>query len=381
MENIDRLFREDQLLVPASDSAAAISPPHKKEPSVLLLSPELTPSHDSPPIGVAPFPYPLSFPAFRSPSVESESEPKPRSKRGRKPMFAGMPEPQRKILAQAARAAKNRRCARESRAKKQRYINQLEEEVERLKTELAECKRKFARYELIDRQLDLADAEDQHVFAAAMEEMQLTKATSRQFPDIFIRKMNEKLEERRKAMEQLARLTVEIAVPLTLRSALRCAWDYTNVNEPEKIFGCAPNSEDAENLRSAFEYKFPGPAPDLGPLRETTAKILRRLRDSVKQMLRSQRSIQFETWRIWVRLTEDFMPKHLPGKVEDSVVFHQKLRGMPELGDFAVFQLEEGDFDFDTGEAVRERLSRFGSTIGLERDVVEHNNAREEVKS
>ncbi len=389
MENIDRLFAEDQLFTESAHADPVDSPPHKTSP-VLIISPDMSPILD-------PFSLPQEFPCALSPSVPTESlwsaaelpsqtlqapQKRPAPKRGRKPMFANLPEPQRRAMAKIVRATKNRRCARESREKKQRYVIGLEEEVGSLRAELAEYKKKFAKYETIDRQLDSEDAEDQRVVESAINEMKQTNATSRQFPDIFMRKMEEKLEERRKALEQLARMTVEIAVPLTLRGFLRCADHCPTMCPPklEEMFGRVPDPEDAKNIQAVLQIR-PPTLKEIACVRELATKAKQRLKENVKRMLKCQRKIQFETWRVWKAITDDYMPKYQPGKVESSVIYHQKLRGRPELSDYTLFGVADNDFAFDTAAAARDRFCKFGNCVESDHDDNEDNNANGGIKS
>ncbi len=344
MDNsIDRLFDDESFSLT----------PEPSPPVVPILLPAASP--------LFPIPVPVMQPQSQTSSMGTTATdviPPKRSRRGRKPMFANLPEPQRLALTRAVRSEKNRRCARESRYRKQNYIRTLEDEINTLKAELADCKSKLARYELIEQQRDLTDAEDQHVFEAAKREMQQTKATSRQFPDIFMRKMTEKLAVRQKALQQLARIAVEIAVPLSLRVFLRVAEDTSNMNRQEgldHVLGCRPTGEDARNIIQAYDDAFSDPTSCL-TLKERSRMTLERLRGHVKQLLQSHRGIQEETWMIWKYMTEDFVPKKIRGKVEESAIFHLKLRDKPELGDYTLFQVNDNDFVFESPGAWSESI-------------------------
>ncbi len=348
--NIDPLFDDD--CFPRNSHSP---PPKPRDEPLLLLAPD-------------PCVMP-SFPPINPPSPLDEQLQPLRSHRGRKSRFSYLPEPQRKAVCRAIRAEKNRKCARESRVRKQQYVEGLESEVAALKSELAECKRKLARYELIERQRDEGDAEDQHVFEAAKQEMEQTKADSRQFPDIFMKKMEEKLEQRGRALEQLARLTVEIAIPLSIRGFLWSAEDkITGPPSPDllqRIFGTRPEPEDAKNIIGCMRTRFPDVKGYLVQ-RARVGRVLKSIRRNVKLMLKCQRRIQFETLRTWKWLTDDYLPKRLSGKVENSVVFHQKLKQRKELKDDSFFGVGEKDFTFDTLEAVRVILGALGNDMGLE---------------
>ncbi len=334
MENIGRIF--------------GLSPPPPAKPEDPLFSSDLSPP-DSSFLLREPCPIPpIAFPSAPM------TVPRP-ARPGRKPMFAEFPEPQRKALYKALRTEKNRRSARQCRARRQNHIESLEAEVRTLKSRLA-------KYELIERQRDPADAEDQRVFEAAVSDLDRIKAESdpARFSDFFVARMDEKLLERQHAMEQLSRIMVEIAVPFSLRVFLWGAEKGVRVCEPEhmrEVFGCAlPKKEDWENIAQG--------CPDVAHCqaeKENMVGVLGRVRKNVKQILAAQKEIQLDTWRVWKFITADFIPRHMSGQIADSTLFRMKLLDRPELGDYALFHLSDNDFGF--GGSADKWLDRFGQDL------------------
>ncbi len=201
-----------------------------------------------------------------------------------------------------------------------------------------------------------------------MKEKEQTMADSAQFPDIFIRKMEEKFERRRKALEQLARLTVEISLPPVLRTFLLGAEIKRKMPQPEVVamlLGRTTDAEDTKNILTAIQTLFPD-RKSHDTMKTQMGTILASVRQNLKQMLCCQKGIQLETWRAWRLFTDMYIAKHLPPRgMENSMVFHVKLKGRPELSDSAFFRLSEADFTFDSAETARERFGNDAADLDV----------------
>ncbi len=323
------------------------------------------PLSDSPHFISASIPpvLPVSAPSLSlAPGSASSTAPEvPAKKRqGRRHKFCELPEPQRKALYKAMRAAQNRMCARVSRAKKQKYVEDLEAEVKSLKNQLAECKMRLEKYEAIEKQLDPADLEDKVLFAETMKEASSMAGNSACFVELFMRKMEQKLANGRKAMEQLAHLMVQITVPLSMRTVLWSSQSKDNLYTPEgliKLVGFQPNVEETKKMIESVMAMYPE-AKHIAEMRTKRFEVLQQMRRDVKQMLRSQKEIQLNTLRFWRFVRENFAPGRVPGKQESCPFFKQKLLGRPELGDYEFFQLNDSDFGIEEDRQAKEEEKR-----------------------
>ncbi len=233
--------------------------------------------------------------------------------------------------------------ARESRERKRLYVEGLEQEVVVLRAELAKKNARLARYELIERQLDIMGDEDRRVILSALEEMTRTKAAEPEFPSILIRKMKAITEERRKALEQLSHMMLEIAVPFSLRLFLWEAENGVEIFDPvhaEKVLGRKPTVEQMKLLATYAEYAV-SCKDTYKELKARAVSAAQRIRKNVKQMVECQKAIQMETLSILRCLRKKVFPEYTKSDAELEIKFIPKLETLPELSNAAIFQLTE----------------------------------------
>ncbi len=111
----------------------------------------------------------------------------------------------------AIRAEKNRRFAKESRDRKRRYVQELEAEVKDLRKQVEFYKSRLSKYELIEKQRNMFGYELYATISGVYKEM-YEKHQSVTDTALFVKALEKKfdqcVEERRKALEQLARTMV-----------------------------------------------------------------------------------------------------------------------------------------------------------------------------
>ncbi len=249
------------------------------------------------------------------------------------------------------RAERNRRFAKESRIRKQKYVTGLEKEVTALKKEVAEYKAKLADYELIDKQRKMTGEECCAILTGTFEAMSRRNAAPGEFSQIIMKTLDEMVEERRKALEQLARIMLQVAVPLSLRLFLWEADNDIDIFDPVSVgraMGYAPDGEEVKTIMASLKatYKDRKTYQDM---KLHMAEISQSIRGKVRQFVESQKGIQLETLRIWHYMRKHFLSSYSKDQQTASgLKYVPKLQGRPELSDAAIFRIRDEDFSLDT---------------------------------
>lgn len=329
------------------------SDPASQVPADFLLLQSLTPdSIFGPPVsGTCPS-YPLFYPmptAAVSPVPAPAPAALPTAKRRSRKKRADSESNLTPAELRALHAEKNRQFARESRERKQLYVERLEREVESLRTELSQCKERLARYELIDskRQMDKPSA-----VLKALDEMQRTHAGRERFKEILIRKFDEQFEDRKKAVEQLFRILLEITMPLPLRFHMWEADNDVDAFNPENfslVLGYQPTKEQLQRIQEHIKIAHAGHEAYHREMKAKFAKVAPRIRANVKKMLEYHREIQIDTYRIMVSsMKARLLSSYTVESAEEDMRYVPNLYGRPELSDEALLQINEHDFWLDT---------------------------------
>ncbi len=349
--------REDNSL----DLAIALSPsrnsdPFSQIPPGFSLSPGPEPFPTIAPVYLSssfPSSYPNPFPLFYPLPPAGPALPLATKRRAHRSSQAqkddsgkGLSPAERK----AAHAEKNRQFARESRERKRLYVERLEKEVASLRGELAWYKEHFARYELIDRKRDLDETERVETIRAALGEMARTGTSSSQLSTLVIKKYGEHFEERKKALEQLFRIILEVAVPNSLRYQMWKSENGIDMLKPENLskyfgyqLGSVAMQRALEHIRIAH-----------GKASEIQAKLTKlsdSIRKNVRRMLESQRNIQMDAARIGNSLRDCIPPTYTAEHAMVDMKYFPKLAGWKELSDASIFRVTEQDFWCDTTSA------------------------------
>ncbi len=275
----------------------------------------------------------------RAPSVPSRFLPSAPIRPGKRPRrqesAAADPSP-------GTTRKRNLWLARESRERKRLYVVGLEQEVSTLKSELAKKSAILCKYELIEKQRNVVDGdEDRALFLETLDEMSRTNAAPEQFQEVMMRKMKKMAEGRSKALEQLSQMMLEIAVPFSMRMFLWKAENNIDVFDPKcakKTLGCRPGPEQIEAMTSCQSC--------VNEFRDLYEKIKaravaasQRIRKSVNQIVACQKAIQTETLGLMRCMKNKVMSKYTKSDAELEVKFAPKLLSRPELSNAAIFQL------------------------------------------
>ncbi len=255
------------------------------------------------------------------------------------------------------KAEKNRIFARESRERKRLYVEGLEREVAGLRSELTQMKRKFADYELIDRKRDLQCKEHRTIVLEALDEAKRTNADPKQFARIMLRKLDEQFEERRKAMGQLFRMLLEVAVPMSLRFHMWEADHDVDVLNPDSItkyLGYGPYTKEMNEILTHIKFAHVDYQDTHRVLKSRIVKTSVHIRTSVRQILDAQKAIQLDTFRIMNFLKKHVESNYTAEQATDDLRFAPVLLGRTEFSDESIFKVTDKDLWADTsvpGEA------------------------------
>eukprot|EP01022_Parablepharisma_sp_SALTPOND_P017959 TRINITY_DN2923_c1_g1_i1.p1 TRINITY_DN2923_c1_g1~~TRINITY_DN2923_c1_g1_i1.p1 ORF type:complete len:424 (+),score=43.84 TRINITY_DN2923_c1_g1_i1:121-1392(+) len=261
--------------------------------------------------------------------------------------------PQSEEEKHAKRAEDNRRAAKESRERKKMYVESLEYEVKQLRAQVEYYKARLANYELIEKQRNLFGYEVYATLANTSKEIheenkELTDPKA--FTDTLAKTFDKFIEERRKALEQLARTMVEIVTPLPWRFFFWASENNLDLLDHCKLVQ-ATNSliptESAKLLVETFKNSF----GDKKKYNETKVFFTSsgvRIRSLVRQLVECQRNIQLELKRVGKHIYDNYMPNATLRLGQSLAPFAAILKNRPELNDYAMYQLKDTDFGVET---------------------------------
>ncbi len=305
-------------------------------------------------------PHPLFYPpADPAPDVQVI----PSGRRLRDGKYADLTEYQRKAI----HAENNRRFAKESRERKRIYVETLEKEVQALRLELSWYKARFAAYSLIDQKRDLRGEEWPNTVLAALEE---SRTDPGQFGKILIRKLDEQFDERKRALEQLFRIALEIAVPLSLRYHMWKLENHIDIFNPKdmcRLVGYGPESDQVNSHLAHIRQAHPECEEIERDMKAKLTEKLHKIKQNVRQMLGCQKAIQTDTLRILNHMKQYLESKYTAGLAVDDLHFVRLLNNRPELSDASVLQVTDEDFWPDTAAPASddEAVLETGSKVGL----------------
>lgn len=247
----------------------------------------------------------------------------------------------------ARRAKSNRRSARESRKRHIEYVKELEEEVKELRQQLEFYKVRLGKYEMIEKHRNSFGREVYEHIASVKREMGEKKISDpKLMRKVIAEQFDAYMEERRAAIEQLARAMVEIAAPLPQRFFSWAAENNLDLMDPEKMQQATGNLVSEGQMKSIVEI-LRGFTPD--PRSYNEAKVFYasssvRLRRLVKGLLGYQRQMQDEMKRVGLFVFRNFLPIVDLERMKHIGQLLTGLRSRPELSDCALYRLTQADF-------------------------------------
>lgn len=273
-----------------------------------------------------------------------EKTDKKKKRKGRKPLIQSiMGEDEKKAM----RAEKNRRFAKESRDRKRKYIERLEAELESVKSELALCKARFSRYERIEKQRNSSSCELYDWLAHSYKEVKSAEERKDRtlFASALKKVIENNIEERCKAVEDLTKIMLELAMPLVMRVYRMPSpdKDFCNPKDLMKSLDYKISFEDAQKLFYYIKSIFPEREQYI-----KTASTVNASRDKIKgwmkELLNCQKKLQLElkkTYSHFLRNVVKYMQQDALEPLAEVVFYLSK---KPEFSDYAVYQIKDKDF-------------------------------------
>ncbi len=290
---------------------------------------------------------PLSLPAL--PSEPSSDENGNKSKKRRRPEKLADPEKR------AARAARNRTFARESRERKKEWLGQLKKEVRELRAEVEIYRRRMSRYELIDQQLNFSSSAYYAMISEVLREQQRkgTMSDHAEFVAEITRRTGVFINERRTALSQLSRMMVQLTLPLPMRFCLWNAESGVDVYDPsaDKPASNVLNSGQTQCMCNIAQTVYPDKTR-YDRVRQELRGIAKDVRLDVKNLLEAHKGIQRETLRMWNHMKRDAIPKYSLVETQFHMQMMPRLELKPELSEYALYKIQDKDFWLDEGTVV-----------------------------
>ncbi len=263
------------------------------------------------------------------------------------------------------RLEQNRLSARESRKKKKAYIETLEAEVTRLKTELNDCRLRLGESMAQNKvqaisytdtvtkmKAELQQMVDKIILACQLEDIPTAEAA---FQSLLIR-YGVQSEERRKAIETLSKGIIECLIPSSYMYLLWAAQNDSGVFNPENFqpegFKRPASPMLKDELERIIEQVKLNEYEQTVILKtkEGLKTALAQLKLKVRKFIDSKNELYNE-----VKNLDNFVSQNITTKLSSSVAgnffqWMQRIQGRPEFTEFSMFSLGKEDFGgFDLG--------------------------------
>ena len=278
---------------------------------------------------------------FQSESIDDSSKRKVGRPRGKKVLCTE----EKKEL----RAEKNRKYAKDSRERKRKYIENLEEQVKQLKKELEIYKNRLRKYELIEKHENSMGYEIYNTMVSTykfLHENNISTTDKNAFASILRQERIKAIEEEGKALEQLTKEIIEVAMPFPRRVAIRIAEDHINIYDPEAVKKIIGPSVSLEQAKVIIEY-LKEMCPDEKARNEMmifTTVVGKRIKTKIREIVAAQKEIQIELKTLIKRLKQGKIANFDPHIMESLAMLSTQIAMKPEWSKLAICQLDDTDF-------------------------------------
>eukprot|EP00826_Nyctotherus_ovalis_P061462 TRINITY_DN8750_c0_g1_i2.p1 TRINITY_DN8750_c0_g1~~TRINITY_DN8750_c0_g1_i2.p1 ORF type:complete len:223 (+),score=62.72 TRINITY_DN8750_c0_g1_i2:25-669(+) len=172
------------------------------------------------------------------------------------------------------------------------------------------------------------------------------------------------IQERCKALEELARSMVEISLPMPWRFLFWAMDNNVDILNVQKKFPALKSiiengikKEDTKIFREAL----------LAKMRQEQHKkaftdSVRKIKKLIKQIVQLQKEVQIELTKITKQIVESFLVNVTPSSGQTMAQLVLLIRNMPEVSDKMVYQLEDSDFSGSSME-ISVCSSKFGEDV------------------
>jgi len=268
-------------------------------------------------------------------------------KRGRRKIYET--EEQRK----AKKAENNRRTAKANRERKQIYIERLERQVGLLSNELQMYRARLSKYEIVDQHRSLFGYELYRAFARVTQGLSVDGKFLSD-PGTYAARvkveMHSFIQERCKALEELARSMVEISIPMPWRFifwSLDNNVDVINLQKEIPALRMPIGEGSVKTLAEIFKENFRDKFESCNVKAYFIASV-KKIKSLVKMIVKLQREVQIEMIKIAKHIMNAFSPFITPHSGRLLSQFIALVRNLPEVSDGMVYQLKDSDFNATT---------------------------------
>eukprot|EP00826_Nyctotherus_ovalis_P040805 TRINITY_DN404_c0_g1_i4.p1 TRINITY_DN404_c0_g1~~TRINITY_DN404_c0_g1_i4.p1 ORF type:complete len:382 (-),score=121.03 TRINITY_DN404_c0_g1_i4:96-1241(-) len=249
----------------------------------------------------------------------------------------------------ALRAERNRKFAKESRDRKRKYIETLEQQVTELKRAVEYYKQRLKKYELIDKYNSYVGYEIYDTLAKVHKEMQekkLPASDSKSFTEIFIKTSKKNLEEQKSTLRMLTKEMLQILIPFPKRLSMWSAEQDLDPYNPEQIVKYSNSSISLDQAKLFVEYtKKIYPEKKLyNEVQLMKASMAKKVRSIAKELIGCQKKIHYEYQKMdkyfSKRVIADFRPELM--EVFAKIVSNLAIR--PEVRNYGMESMNEIDY-------------------------------------
>eukprot|EP00826_Nyctotherus_ovalis_P060509 TRINITY_DN849_c0_g2_i2.p1 TRINITY_DN849_c0_g2~~TRINITY_DN849_c0_g2_i2.p1 ORF type:complete len:385 (+),score=89.70 TRINITY_DN849_c0_g2_i2:160-1314(+) len=273
----------------------------------------------------------------------------------------------------ALRAERNRKFAKESRDRKRRYVENLEDQVKELTREVDYYKQRLKKYEFIDTRNKRMGYELYGILARVHREMQnnkqsanTTESFNQVFANIFQQECKKDLEQQRAAVKMLTKEMLQILIPFSKRISMWFAENEFDVFDPDrfmKLTNSRLSYEQAKVIADYVKQIYPN-KKSYYESRLLTANVAKEVKKIAKELIGCQVRIQAEYKKLDRCLAKSAFTLPSPELLEIFAKFTSNLAINPELRNYCMESMNEIDSKLDnlTLEGTRD-VERTAETI------------------
>jgi len=237
------------------------------------------------------------------------------------------------------RAERNKRYAKESRDRKKKYIEDLEQQVLILKREVEIYNARLKNYELIEKFKNNIGNEFYEELRKAQKNMFINnkEALTKSLRNYCNQLLNEQMD----VLRLVTKMLMDISLPIPLRV---CMWlsdkniDQMNAKEIAQMMSPIITLEQAQSIID-YEKKFDPDGVKCKKFRELINTNTKKIKDSLKNIIEQQREIAIVFKDITSFISENTMPYSTPYILEIHAKVNKQLAIKPEVRECGIDSL------------------------------------------
>lgn len=269
------------------------------------------------------------------------SETKLCSKRGRKELDKQLVDEKKAI-----RAERNRIFAKESRDRKRLYIQNLEQEIVFLRSELSQCRKKLSKYEFIEKHNRAEFEYLESINALSFNEKLI--GSEKDFLDsikAFYAKMS---RERQLALGRMTQLMLEMFMPFTAKLVLCTMENGVNIHDTTDMVNFIHNKIPLIQPESLLDYlkSLYNDETTKNKFIDYIAESGKKIKNFVKEIIQTQKKVQIEISNISNFMIENSINKLSLKSLKAYMELTPQILSIPELSTYTMYNLNDADFTF-----------------------------------